>query len=41
MQPAHQTNAVIRFGVFEADVRSGELRKNGSRSRFRTCRFGH
>ncbi len=29
MQPAQKPDAVIRFGVFEADVRSGELRKNG------------
>ena len=25
------TSAVVRFGVFEADLRAGELRKNGSK----------
>ena len=40
MQPARPFSAVIRFGVFEADVESGELRKNefkvtmGNRQRF-------
>jgi len=25
------TSAVVRFGVFEVDLRAGELRKNGSK----------
>jgi TolB-like protein/DNA-binding winged helix-turn-helix (wHTH) protein/Flp pilus assembly protein TadD len=31
MEPSLTTSKVIRFGVFEADLRAGELRKQGSR----------
>ena len=31
MAEAATTSAVVRFGVFEADLRAGELRKNGSK----------
>ncbi len=36
---AAQTGAVIRFGVFEADVRSGELRKNGVKVKIQDLPF--
>ena len=39
MGPAPQVNSVIRFGVFEADVRSGELRKNGVRVKIQDLPF--
>lgn len=39
MQVAPQPSAVIRFGVFEADVRSGELRKNGVRVKIQDLPF--
>jgi len=29
MEEADRTPQVIRFGVFEVDLRAGELRKNG------------
>ena len=29
--PAAQSPEVIRFGIFEVDLRSGELRRNGLR----------
>ena len=32
-QEARSSSGVVRFGVFEADLRSGELRKNGVRIR--------
>ena len=31
--PQHETNGVIRFGIFEADFRAGELRRNGAKIR--------
>jgi Tol biopolymer transport system component/DNA-binding winged helix-turn-helix (wHTH) protein len=37
--PQHETNGVIRFGVFEADLRAGELRRNGSRIRLQERPF--
>jgi DNA-binding winged helix-turn-helix (wHTH) protein/tetratricopeptide (TPR) repeat protein len=39
MQPAQPLNRVIRFGVFEADIRSGELRKNGVRVKIQDLPF--
>jgi DNA-binding winged helix-turn-helix (wHTH) protein/Tfp pilus assembly protein PilF len=39
MQPAQQLGSVIRFGVFEADVRSGELRKNGVKIKIQDLPF--
>jgi DNA-binding winged helix-turn-helix (wHTH) protein/Tfp pilus assembly protein PilF len=39
MQPARQPRAVIRFGVFEADVDSGELRKNGVKVKIQDLPF--
>jgi TolB-like protein/Flp pilus assembly protein TadD len=33
MQPAAQSQGTIRFGVFEVDVKSGELRKQGFKTR--------
>lgn len=39
MLPAQQPSAVIRFGVFEADVRSGELRKNGVKVKIQDLPF--
>jgi DNA-binding winged helix-turn-helix (wHTH) protein/Tfp pilus assembly protein PilF len=39
MVPASQSNSVVRFGVFEADVRSGELRKNGVRVKIQDLPF--
>src|SRR6202035_892452 len=33
MQEAHQLRGPLRFGVFELDLRVGELRKNGLRIR--------
>jgi DNA-binding winged helix-turn-helix (wHTH) protein/Tfp pilus assembly protein PilF len=39
MQPARQFDAVIRFGVFEADVESGELRKNGVKVKIQDLPF--
>jgi DNA-binding winged helix-turn-helix (wHTH) protein/Tfp pilus assembly protein PilF len=39
MQPARQFSALIRFGVFEADVESGELRKNGVRVKIQDLPF--
>jgi hypothetical protein len=39
MQPARQFSAVIRFGVFEADVESGELRKNGVKVKIQDLPF--
>src|SRR5438045_8068217 len=29
--PENVANGVIRFGIFEADLRAGELRRNGSK----------
>lgn len=34
-----QSNPLVRFGVFEADVRSGELRKNGVRVKIQDLPF--
>ena len=31
--PQHETNGIIRFGIFEADLRAGELRRNGAKIR--------
>src|SRR5450631_2392850 len=39
MQPARQPRAVVRFGVFEADVYSGELRKNGVKVKIQDLPF--
>jgi DNA-binding winged helix-turn-helix (wHTH) protein/Tfp pilus assembly protein PilF len=39
MVPQSQSNSVVRFGVFEADVRSGELRKNGVRVKIQDLPF--
>src|SRR5450755_951190 len=39
MQPARQPRAVIRFGVFEADVDSVELRKNGVKVKIQDLPF--
>lgn len=39
MEPARQFSAVIRFGVFEADVESGELRKNGVKVKIQDLPF--
>jgi DNA-binding winged helix-turn-helix (wHTH) protein/Tfp pilus assembly protein PilF len=39
MQSTLQTNSLIRFGVFEADVRSGELRKNGIKIKIQDLPF--
>lgn len=33
MEENHQTRGLLRFGVFELDLRAGELRKNGLRIR--------
>src|SRR5258705_10670236 len=33
MEPLRQGSSVVRFGVFECDVRSGELRKQGHKIR--------
>ena len=37
--PRTNSNGVIRFGVFEADLRSGELRKSGVKIRLREQAF--
>jgi DNA-binding winged helix-turn-helix (wHTH) protein/Tfp pilus assembly protein PilF len=39
MQPAAQSSGVIRFGIFEADVRSGELRKSGAKVKIQDLPF--
>ncbi len=39
MQPASQLHPVIRFGVFEADVLAGELRKNGIKVKIQDLPF--
>jgi DNA-binding winged helix-turn-helix (wHTH) protein/tetratricopeptide (TPR) repeat protein len=39
MQTAPQIRAVIRFGVFEADLLAGELRKNGVRVKIQDLPF--
>jgi DNA-binding winged helix-turn-helix (wHTH) protein/Tfp pilus assembly protein PilF len=39
MQPAPQLSVTIRFGVFEADLRSGELRKNGLKVKLQDLPF--
>jgi DNA-binding winged helix-turn-helix (wHTH) protein/Tfp pilus assembly protein PilF len=39
MQPAAQSRAVVRFGVFEADVWAGELRKNGVKVKIQDLPF--
>ncbi len=39
MQTVPQVRAVIRFGVFEADVRAGELRKNGVKVKIQDLPF--
>jgi DNA-binding winged helix-turn-helix (wHTH) protein/Tfp pilus assembly protein PilF len=38
-QPSLQSRFVIRFGVFEADLESGELRKNGVRIKIQDLPF--
>jgi len=37
--PEKESNSVIRFGIFEADLRAGELRRNGSRIRLQDQPF--
>jgi DNA-binding winged helix-turn-helix (wHTH) protein/Tfp pilus assembly protein PilF len=39
MQPARRSSALIRFGVFEADVYSGELRKSGVKVKIQDLPF--
>lgn len=39
MEEAHQVRGPIRFGVFEVDLRTGELRKNGVRLRLQQQPF--
>jgi DNA-binding winged helix-turn-helix (wHTH) protein/Tfp pilus assembly protein PilF len=39
MHPTVAPNAVLRFGVFEADLRSGELRKNGIKIKIQELPF--
>jgi len=39
MQPARRSSALIRFGVFEADVYSGELRKGGVKVKIQDLPF--
>ena len=39
MEEAHQVRGPIRFGVFEVDLRTGELRKNGVRVRLQQQPF--
>jgi DNA-binding winged helix-turn-helix (wHTH) protein/Tfp pilus assembly protein PilF len=39
MVSAPQSSSLIRFGVFEADVRSGELRKNGVKVKIQDLPF--
>jgi DNA-binding winged helix-turn-helix (wHTH) protein/tetratricopeptide (TPR) repeat protein len=39
MLPVSQSHALVRFGIFEADVRSGELRKNGVRVKIQELPF--
>jgi DNA-binding winged helix-turn-helix (wHTH) protein/Tfp pilus assembly protein PilF len=39
MLPARQSSTVVRFGVFEADMHSGELRKNGVRVKIQDLPF--
>lgn len=39
MQPAVQPNPVVRFGVYEANLASGELRKNGIKVKLQELPF--
>src|SRR6202161_4788289 len=39
MQEAHQLPGLIRFGIFEVDLRAGVLRKNGLRVRLQEQPF--
>ncbi len=39
LQPVRHSSAVVRFGVFEADLHSGELRKNGVRVKIQDLPF--
>ena len=39
MSPAHVSPALVRFGVFEADLRAGELRRNGAKVRIQDLPF--
>jgi DNA-binding winged helix-turn-helix (wHTH) protein/Tfp pilus assembly protein PilF len=39
MQPARQLSSVVRFGVFEADLHSSELRKNGIKVKIQDLPF--
>ncbi len=39
LQPARRSSALIRFGVFEADVYSGELRKSGVKVKIQDLPF--
>jgi DNA-binding winged helix-turn-helix (wHTH) protein/Tfp pilus assembly protein PilF len=39
MAPAQMSPEVVRFGVFEADLRAGELRRNGAKVRIQDLPF--
>lgn len=39
MGPAQASPAVVRFGVFEADLRAGELRRSGGKVRIQDLFF--
>jgi DNA-binding winged helix-turn-helix (wHTH) protein/Tfp pilus assembly protein PilF len=39
MSPAQAPPAIVRFGVFEADLRAGELRRNGTKVRLQDLPF--
>ena len=39
MAPAQVSPEVVRFGVFEADLRAGELRRNGAKVRIQDLPF--
>ena len=39
MQEAHQVRGRVRFGIFEVDLRAGELRKHGLRVRLQEQPF--
>lgn len=39
MQPAREPNAVVRFGMFEVELRSGELHKNGNKVKIQELPF--
>ena len=39
MHPVAPQDDVVRFGIFEADLRSGELRKNGTKVKVQELPF--